>query len=190
MAFLSRDALLSLGLAGFGERVLISDKASIHNSGKLRLGSHVRIDDFCILSPGEGGIEFGDNIHLGAFSSIVGAGSVRVEDFANISQRVSIFSSSDDYSGATMTNPMVPDAYKSVDHRPVRIGRHAIIGCGSVVLPGVTIAEGAAVGALSLVNRSCEAFTVYAGSPARVIRRRGQDVLRLERELIAERAGG
>lgn len=189
MAFLSEAALAGLGLAAFGEGVLVSDKASIHNPGKLRLGSHVRIDDFCILSAGEGGIEFGDHIHFAAYSAIVGAAAVSLEDFSNISQRVSIFSSSDDYSGSTMTNPMIPDALKAVDHRPVRIGRHAIVGCGSVVLPGVTIEEGAAIGALSLVNRSCEAFTIYAGAPARPVKPRERGLLRLEREFLVGAAG-
>lgn len=189
MAFLSPDALSGLGLAGFGNGVLISDKASIHNPGRVRLGSHVRIDDFCLLSAGEGGIEFGSNIHFGAFSSIIGAGRVTIGDFANFSSRVSIYSSSDDYSGATMSNPMVSDAFKSVDHRPVEIGRHVIIGCGSVVLPGTMLADGVAIGALSLVNGPCEAFTIQAGVPARPIKRRSRDLLRLEYECLRGETG-
>lgn len=52
-----------------------------------------------------------------------------------------------------MTNPMVPVEFTNVTHADVNIGRHVIIGSGSVVLPGVTIGEGAAVGALSLVKK-------------------------------------
>lgn len=180
MAYLLDAELSELGLAGYGEGVRISDKASIHNAPAIRLGSHVRIDDFCILSAGAGGITFGDHIHLAAYSSIIGAGAVTIEDFANISSRVSIYSSSDDYSGATMTNPTVPDAFKAVDHRPVTIGRHAIVGAGSVVLPGCDLGEGAAVGALSLVNRPCEPFTIYAGAPARAVRARSRELLDVE----------
>jgi acetyltransferase-like isoleucine patch superfamily enzyme len=180
LTYLSRVTLANLGLAAVGEDVLISDRASLHNPSNIRLGSRVRIDDFCLLSAGVGGISFGDNIHFGAYSSIVGAGAVILEDFANISTKVSIFSSSDDFSGGTMTNPTVPEELKSVDHRPVRIGRHAVVGCGSVLLPGVTIAEGAAIGALSLVKGSCEAFTIFAGVPARPIGTRARDLLRIE----------
>jgi len=49
-------------------------------------------------------------------------------------------------------------------------------------LPGVTLAEGAAVGALSLVRADCQAFGVYGGTPAKLLRDRKRDLLELERE--------
>jgi len=150
MPFLSPEALERMGFEELGAEVFVSEQASIHGASRIRLGSHVRIDDFCVLSAGSGGIEIGSYVHIAAYSSIIGAGRVSVGDFANISSRVAIYSSSDDYSGVSMTNPMVPDAYKSVDHRPVTIGRHVIVGSGSVVLPGVHLAEGVAIGALGL----------------------------------------
>jgi len=53
---------------------------------------------------------------------------------------------------------------------PIRIGDGARISTGSVVLPGVTVGEGAAVGAQSLVKHDCEPHTLYVGSPARALR--------------------
>jgi acetyltransferase-like isoleucine patch superfamily enzyme len=55
--------------------------------------------------------------------------------------------------------------------RPIHIGRAAWIGFDSCVLPGVTIGEGAVVGARSVVTSDVEPFTIVAGNPARVIRR-------------------
>ena len=55
--------------------------------------------------------------------------------------------------------------------RPIRIGRAAWVGFDSCVLPGVTIGEGAVVGARSVVARDVEPFTIVAGNPARVVRR-------------------
>ncbi len=52
-----------------------------------------------------------------------------------------------------------------------RVRRKATIGSGAVILCGVTIGEGALVGAGSVVTRDVPAFTVVAGNPARVIRR-------------------
>jgi acetyltransferase-like isoleucine patch superfamily enzyme len=179
---LEPDEIAALGFEAVGKHVLISRRASFHGASRVRIGDHVRIDDFCLISAGEGGIQFGSYIHLAAYSSIIGAGPVTIEDFANISSRVSIYSSSDDYSGASMTNPMVPDEFKNVDRRPVRIGRHAIIGSGSVVLPGVSLEEGAAVGALSLVREDCRTFTIYAGNPAGAVGERRRDLLELERK--------
>lgn len=182
MAFLSPEAVRSLGLEAAGTDVLISERASIYGAERIALGSHVRIDDFCILSAGDGGIRIGSYVHVAAYSCIIGAGLVTLEDFVNLSSRVSIYSSSDDYSGETMTNPMVPDEFKSVNHAPVQIGRHVIIGSGSVVLPGVTLSEGVAVGALSLIIEDCAPFTVYAGIPASARGARRRDLLEVERE--------
>jgi acetyltransferase-like isoleucine patch superfamily enzyme len=53
---------------------------------------------------------------------------------------------------------------------PVRIGRNVWIGFDACVLPGVTIGEGAIVGARSVVMQEVPPFTVVAGNPARVIR--------------------
>jgi dTDP-4-amino-4,6-dideoxy-D-glucose acyltransferase len=107
---------------------------------------------------------------------------VLLEDFVNISSRVSIYSSNDDYSGSAMTNPMVPSLYTKVQVGNVKIGKHSIIGSGSVILPDVTIESGVAVGALSLVNQGCRSFGIYAGIPARRIKERRTDVLELERQ--------
>jgi galactoside O-acetyltransferase len=61
-----------------------------------------------------------------------------------------------------------------------------IVGAGSVVLPGVTLAEGTAVGAMSLVTRSTEPWSVYHGVPARRQRARHRDMLELEKRYLAE----
>ncbi len=62
-----------------------------------------------------------------------------------------------------------------VDIRPVRIADRAWIGFGSIVLPGVTVGEGAVVGAGSVVTRDVPAWTVVAGNPARTIRTLSED---------------
>lgn len=184
MALLSREQLNAMGFAAVGDKVFISDKASFYGCSRIRIGNNVRIDDFVVISAGSGGIELGDYIHIAVFSSLIGAGAIRIADFANISSRVAIYSSSDDYSGATMTNPMVPDEFKAVQHADVVIGKHVIIGSGTVVLPGVTLHEGAAVGALSLVNRDLPAFKICAGVPVKVLKNRETKLLDLEKQLL------
>ena len=183
MALLTGQQLEDLGFKSLGENVRISDKASIYNAGNISIGNNVRIDDFVILSAGSGGISLGNYIHIAAYSSLIGAGLIELLDFCNISSRVSIYSSSDDYSGETMTNPMVPESLKAVHHAPVLLCKHVIIGCGSVILPGVILNEGVAVGALSLINKNCQPFGIYAGAPARFIKNRSKDLLRLANDL-------
>lgn len=185
MSFYSREELAEFGFKHVGENVLISKKSSIYNPGNIELGSNVRIDDFCVLSAGAGGIKIGNYIHVAVYSSIIGAGKVTLSDYCNISSRVAVYSSNDDYSGEFMTNPMVPSEYTGVSHANVFIGPHVIIGSGSVVLPGVTIEAGVAIGALSLVAKDCEAFTIYAGSPLKKIKDRKRNLLEMEKKLSA-----
>lgn len=180
MAWLTKYQLQQLGFAYLGENVLISEKASIYGAANISIGSNVRIDDFCVLSAGESGIEIGSYIHIAVFSLLIGAGKILLKDFSNISSRVSIYSSNDDYSGAAMTNPMVDEEFTNVAHEDVFIGRHVIVGSGSVILPGVVMEDGVAVGALSLVRENCEAFGVYVGSPAKRIKERKRDLLQVE----------
>lgn len=184
MAMLDHDAIQSLRFASVGENVQISDRASFYGVGRIKIGSNVRIDDFCVLSAGEGGIEIGSYVHIAVGATLIGAGKITLSDFSNISSRVSIYSSNDDYSGASLTNPTVPDKYKNVVHAPVFLGRHAIVGSGAVILPGIQIGKGVAVGALSLVTKDCEDFGIYAGNPAKRIKERKRDLLLLERKLL------
>ncbi|HEY6529182.1 MAG TPA: acyltransferase [Cellvibrionaceae bacterium] len=185
---LSRLQLQSIGFAAIGENVQISDRASFYGIGKISIGSNVRIDDFCVLAAGVGGIYIKNHIHLAVGVSLIGAGSITLEDFSGLSSRVSIYSSSDDYSGSVLTNPTVPDIYKNVIHADVYIGRHVIVGSGSVILPGVSLGEGVAIGALSLVRKNCEPFGIYAGNPAKKIKERNRGLLEMEKQFLAEKA--
>ena len=184
MAMLSREAIERMGFASVGDNVQISDRASFYGATRIAMGSNVRIDDFCVLAAGVGGIVVGQHVHIAVGSSLIGAGKITMADFSGLSSRVSIYSSSDDYSGATLTNPTVPSEFTGVTHADVYLGKHVIVGSGSVILPGVTLEEGAAVGALSLVNRNCEAFGIYAGNPARRVSARKRDLLELERQFM------
>ena len=109
-SFRTREELEALGFRSIGENVLISRNATIYGAANMSIGSNVRIDDFCILS---GKIEIGNYIHIAAYSAIYGGSAgVQIADFANISSRVCIYALSDDFSGETMSNPMIPDKYK------------------------------------------------------------------------------
>jgi dTDP-4-amino-4,6-dideoxy-D-glucose acyltransferase len=139
------------------------------------------------LSAGEGGISIGNHVHLAVYCSINGRGKVTFEDFSGLSSRVAVYSSTDDYSGAAMTNPTVPQEFTNVHSADVKIGRHVIIGAGSVVLPGVTLEEGAAIGALSLVKKNCQSFSLYMGAPAKRIMSRKKALLKLEEEFMTRK---
>lgn len=180
MSYYTPEELKALAFKRIGKNVLISKKASLYGIDKISIGDNTRIDDFVVVSAGEGGIDIGCNVHIAVFSSLIGAGKITLCDFANISSRVSIYSSNDDYSGNSMTNPTIPPCYTNVTHDAVYISKHAIVGCGSIILPGVELKEGVGIGALSLIRLDCEEWTIYAGNPAKKIRNRKKELLKLE----------
>mgnify|MGYP000551275127 FL=1 len=183
MAFLSESQLRQIGFKSLGENVLISDKVSIYNAENISLGSYVRVDDFCILSAGERGIEIGSFVHLAAYTSLMGAERIILEDFVGLSSKVSLFSSSDDYMGYSLTNPMVPSQYKRVKSLPVTLKKHALVGAHSVLLPGASLEEGVSIGAMSVVSSKLDAWHVYMGNPAKKIVRRSKKLLQSEQSL-------
>lgn len=181
MGFLTCQQIEDMGFSRVGKNSRLSDKASYYNCANIAIGDNVRIDDFCVLSAGGGGIDVGNYIHIAVYSSLIGAGRIILNDFSNISSKVAVYSSNDDYSGRSMTNPMVPEVFTNVNHADVTIGRHVIVGSGSIILPGVTLEEGVAIGALSLVSKNCMAFGIYSGVPAKRIKERKRDLLEMER---------
>lgn len=181
-SFLSEYELKQIGFKSIGKDVLISSRASFYDAANISIGDNVRIDDFCILS---GKITIGSFIHIAAYSGLFGGNEgIVIEDFSNISSRVCIYAVNDDYSGETLTNPMVPNEYKNVYTAPVLIKRHVIIGSNSLILPGVIIGEGCAFGAYSYINRSTESWKIYFGIPAKLYKERKKDLLNLELKFL------
>jgi galactoside O-acetyltransferase len=184
IVFLSDKQLKDIGFKFIGDNVLISDKASIYNAKNIEIGSNVRIDDFCIISAGIGGVQLGNYIHIGCYTSLIGNGRFILEDFVGISGRVSLYSSSDDFTGMGMTNPMVADEYKKVTTGTIHIKRHSIVGTGSVILPNVVINMGCSIYAQSLVKNDCEELGIYAGTPVKLIGKRLKRFLEYEKKFI------
>ena len=183
MSFLKQNELDDLGFKFLGKNVLISDKCSLYNTKNISIGDNTRIDDFCILSAGENGIEIGRYVHIACFSSLVGKGKITMRDYSGVSSRVSVYSSSDNYDGEYMTNPCLPAGVTNVIHKDVVIGKHVVIGSNSVVLPGVILADGCSIGAMSLVNKSVDGRYIMAGIPAKRIRDRKSNIFELEKTI-------
>lgn len=182
--FLTKLELEQKGFKSIGENVLISNLASIYNAKNIEIGSNVRIDDFCILSAGEGGIQIGNNIHIACYVSMIGAGKITLEDFSQVSSRVVILSSSDDFSGDYLVGPCIPSEFTNVKSAPVKLMKHSVIGTGSTILPNVTINEGAAVGAMSLVKDDVGEFDIVVGIPAKKVKDRKRKILEIESKYL------
>lgn len=182
MAYYSDKELKKLGFKFVGKNVKISDKASIYNYESISINDNSRIDDFCVLS---GNIHIGKNVHIATFCLLAGGEKgIILEDFSGLAYNVQIFTQSDDYSGQTMTNPTIPKMYKNESKKEVIIKKHSIIGAGSIIMLGVILEEGTSIGAMSLVRKSTQAWSIYIGNPAKKIKNRSKDLLKLEQEYL------
>lgn len=183
-SFYSEEELREIGFASIGNNVSISRKASIYTPERMNIGNNVRIDDFAVLS---GKITIGNHVHIAVYVALFGGSNgIILEDYAGISSNCVVYSETDDYSGEFMTNPTIPDPYRNVRGGQVVLKKHALIGTGSSILPGVTIGEGTAVGSMSLVNRTLEPWGIYVGSPCRKIKERSRRLLEVEEAMIKD----
>lgn len=164
-----------------GRGAVLYPEARIRNalgdSLAIRIGefSHIKGE---LLTFGHGGrITIGRYCFLGHNARIWSALNIEIGDRTLVSHDVNIFDN--------LTHPISAKARheqfraiiaagqpKSIDlgEKPVRIGNDVLIGCMSVVLRGVTIGDGAIVGAGSVVTGDLPPWTIAAGNPARVIR--------------------
>jgi acetyltransferase-like isoleucine patch superfamily enzyme len=183
--FLGRAKLESLGIRCGGDDIRVHTSVVIIAPEQLRLGNHVRVDPFSLLSA-TGEISLGNHVHIGSHCTLIGWSGIRVEDFAGISHGSRLFSATDDFGGSCLTGPTVPEDLRQVRAGPIHLRKHAVIGSGAVVLPGATLGEGAILGALSLLRGDLPAWQIWSGVPARYLRDRQRDLLRLAEEIVAD----
>ncbi|MEG3439565.1 acyltransferase [Pannus brasiliensis CCIBt3594] len=175
-----------LNLARAGQDVTIWGGAKVLFPEVISIGDSVIIDDFVFIMGGKA-TTLGSFIHIASFTSITGGGELIMEDFTTLSSGIRVFTGNDDYLGGSLTGSGVPYPYRLPTRSFVHIRKHSIVGANSVILPGVTIGEGVAIGANSLVKHDCEPWMIYAGSPARILRPRPKEkILELETQLRRE----
>lgn len=104
-------------------------------------------------------IEIGDQVWIGDRAELYSLERITIGDNTCISQDCYICTGSHDHRRADF-------AY---DCRPITIGAQAWVAAGSFIAPGVSIGEGAVVGARSLVLRDLEGMSTHAGHPTRLI---------------------
>ena len=104
-------------------------------------------------------VSIGKNVIVMPGCLMMSAGGITIEDGAMIAANVQLISNNHDlYERQIITC------------KPVHIGKHAWIGAGSTILPGVTIGENAVVGAASVVTKDVPANMIAVGNPARIIK--------------------
>ena len=175
MSYLNETEIRDYGFKFVGKNVRIARMASIHRPELISIDDNSRIDDFCAIS---GRVVIGKNVHIAVHSTLVASNEeLVIGDFSGLAFGCTLFTSSDDYSGNSLTNPTIPDKYKRITNKKIVLGRHVILGTSTIVFPGVEVAEGCASGALTVLTRSTDPWGIYVGNPARRIKERSRDLL-------------
>jgi acetyltransferase-like isoleucine patch superfamily enzyme len=180
-SFYSTAELSKLGFANFGSGCKISRFARFYGVSNVSIGDFVRIDDFVVISV-QAPSNIGDYVHIGTMSLISSSLGFDFGQYSTFSSRVSAYGQNDDYSGNSLTNPMVEASLREVEQNRLVVGEHVIVGAGTVILPHGSLAEGVAVGALSLVKNPTEPWGIYAGIPAKRIKNRSRKLKELPKE--------
>ena len=142
------------------------------------IGEDSIVDDFCYFSTR---VRVGRASHIASGCSIAGgpAWEFVLGDYSSLSSGVKIWCTSDDFVNDLVT--IIPAAAGRVKTHliegDVTVGHFTAIGSNSVVMPDNRIPDGTAIGALSFVPArfAFEPWSVYAGTPIRLLRRRNRD---------------
>ena len=150
-------------LAGCGRGVRVYEGCRLVPADRIHLGDYSQIDEGVRVFAGQGVI-VGRHVHLAFGAAILGGGACEIGDFAGVSPGCQIITGSEEIHGG-LTNPTVPEAFRSVRRGRVTIGPHALSCAGAILLPGVTVGEGAVVSAGAVVHRDLAPWSIYAGFP-------------------------
>jgi acetyltransferase-like isoleucine patch superfamily enzyme len=155
-------------LAACGADCVFETGVLVFHPENVALGRNVYVGHYSILKGYyKNRLEIGDETWVGQQCFFHAAGGLFIADQVGIGPGVKILTSQHTEAGREQAIFSAP-----VEFKPVRIERGADIGVGAIIMPGVTIGEGAQVGAGAVVTRDVPAFTVVAGSPAKVLRER------------------
>ena len=158
-----------------GEGSVVRRPWNIKNRDRVSTGDRARIGRHVVLNaltdyegmPQDGRIVMGDDVYIGGYSQVHAMGRVEIGDGCVLSEHVYV---------SDIAHGLNPDA-GLIMKQPleskgsVRIGKHVFIGYGCSVLPGVTLGDHCIVGTRSTVTRSFPAYSMVAGSPAKLVKR-------------------
>lgn len=133
-------------MKSLGSDSRISHLVKIRGAAQVSIGENTHVTNRCVID-GRGGLTIGNDVLIG-YESIILTVMHRFDD------------------------PNMPIRLQGSIREPVMIGNDVWLGTRVIVLPGVTIGNGAVIAAGAVVTRDVPPFTVSGGVPAKVIGRR------------------
>ena len=166
--------------------VFIDSDSVIKHKKLCKIGDNVAIDKgfYCTTK-----ISVGDFVHIGPYVTCIGGqqGEFRIDGFNNIMAGARIICASDRFDDSGLFGAMIPDEYRGrLIVKPVVMERFSNIGTNAIVLPGSTLREGVLLCAGSLLMGDTEAWGVYKGNPAKLVKKINKDTILKNAESLLE----
>jgi galactoside O-acetyltransferase len=138
---------------------------------KIYVGEGSRVDSFAKLEGGEG-LTIGRYVHIASFAHLnLGGGRLEIGDYAAVASGARIVSGTNSADAPSMS-ACVPEHLQRRRTMVTRISDFACVLLNAVVLPGITLGEGAVLAACSVATCDIPAWEIWAGNPAKFLKRR------------------
>jgi len=167
--YLTTEELINSGVFIVGDNVRIARTCTITEPESLCIGDNARIDGYTTIT---GKVNIGNNVHVGSNCALIGGGYITLEPYSGLSHGVKLFSVADDLSGEHMVNPTNNNTNPKEGH--IILKRFAVACAGAIIMPDVTLEEGAVLGALSMATKDLKEWGIYTGTPPRRVKNRSK----------------
>jgi acetyltransferase-like isoleucine patch superfamily enzyme len=168
-----RQLYYRMRFAAMGRNVIIGPGVEISQPNRITVSDYAFIDKAVHLDAMAGSIHIGRRNHIAPYAFINGVGAgIHLGDYVGVGAFARIYSHSEaPIDGKRMSGPMIPESMKGMITAPVVVEKDGLIGTGAVILPGVTIGEGAVIAANSVVlaKTQIRPWTIYGGIPAKFL---------------------
>lgn len=151
-----------------GSNVIIEDHVLVFHPETIAIGDNVYIGHHTILKGyHKNKMIIGDHTWIGQFCFFHSAGNIRIGKAVGIGPGVKILTSF--HEDENNEQPLINN---DLIFKEVVIGDGCDIGIGSIILPGITIGQGSIIGAGSVLTKNVPEYCVYAGNPAKLLKKR------------------
>jgi len=145
---------------GYGEKLRVYLKIFFWKRFLKEAGANLFIHPSVLFRKAEG-ISIGNNVNINHGAELYGAGGLTIGNGSMIAYNVMIFTDSRKFKSEQNLKSLAGRIIK-----PVFIGNDVWVGAGSIIIPGVTIANHAIVAAGSVVTKNVNEWEIVGGNPA------------------------
>jgi acetyltransferase-like isoleucine patch superfamily enzyme len=154
--------------AALGSNVVFEAGVLVFHAETIRVGSNVYVGHNTILKGYfRRELVIGNDTWIGQQCFMHSAGGLSIGNRVGVGPGVRIITS---YHKEEWPN--VPILFSDLEFEEVVIEDDCDVGVGAIILPGVRVGKGSQVGAGAVVSQNVEPYSVVAGVPARLLRRR------------------